>query len=79
LAWTKDGRSLVFGRKKTGSADGWEVMRVPANGGEAVFTGLEVTGLLSLDLSPDGSRIAFDGTAYSLSEPGPRKNSEQRK
>jgi hypothetical protein len=68
VAWTGDGRHIVFGRKIPGNNDQWRVMRVAVAGGEPEFTGLEVTGLLYLDVSPDGSRIAFDGIGYTLSE-----------
>jgi hypothetical protein len=68
VAWTADGRYIVFGKKAPGNNDQWRVMRVAAEGGEPEFTGLEVTGLLYLAVSPDGSRIAFDGMGYTVSE-----------
>jgi Tol biopolymer transport system component len=66
VTWTSDGSSLVFAKLKPNSGDNWQIMQTPATGGEVVFTGLEVTRLWYFDLSPDGSRIAFDGTGYSL-------------
>jgi Tol biopolymer transport system component len=42
------------------SNDRWRIMRIPADGGSAEFTGLEVDRLRNFDLSPDGSRIAFE-------------------
>ena len=68
-SWTPDGSHLVFAKRGSATNDEWQIMQVPSKGGPAVFTGLTVTGLGLFDLSPDGSRIAFDGTGYSLSPP----------
>ncbi len=46
--------------------------------GEPAFTGLEVTGLRAIDVSPDGSRIAFDGIGYSLSAPADPENEKPK-
>jgi Tol biopolymer transport system component len=60
VAWTKDGRTILFTRL---ISDGWQLMRVSADGGTAEFTGLAGKGITAIDLNPDGSRIAFnDGT-----------------
>jgi hypothetical protein len=40
-----------------------------------MFTGLEVTGLTSFDLSPDGSKIVFDGTEHKILKPAPAEPS----
>jgi hypothetical protein len=77
VAWTSDGRSVLFTQLKPNSADTWLLMQKPANGGEAVFTGLEITGLTYLDVSKDGARIAFDATAYSLSPAGALNDASQ--
>jgi Tol biopolymer transport system component len=59
LAWTKDGRGIVFATA-TGSPNGdWQIMRIGVDGGKPEFTGLTVKALNTFDLSPDGSRIAF--------------------
>jgi Tol biopolymer transport system component len=65
LQWTKDG-SILFAKSEDGAK--WRIMRFSA-GGELSFTGLEVTRLTHFDLSPDGSRIAFDGTSYTIRPP----------
>ena len=65
LAWTKDGRSILFGKR--GNTDDWQIMKISADGGKEQFTGLRVKGLQSISLSPDGSRLAFDGSAPSVS------------
>ena len=77
MTWTSDGRSIVFANLKPNSIDTWQLMQIPAQGGAAVFTGLEVMGLAYLDISPDGSRIAFDGMAYNLSAAGAAKSAEK--
>ncbi len=63
VAWSKDGRSVFFPRN---IADGWELMRIPAAGGKPESTGLTGSRMNCMDLSPDGSRIAFgDGAGGS--------------
>jgi Tol biopolymer transport system component len=57
VAWTKDGRTILF---TSLSSDGWQLMRVSARGDTPEFTGLSGKGLTAIDLSPDGSRIAFN-------------------
>jgi len=67
LQWTKDGRSILFAKSQDGLR--WQIMRLGPGGDPPAFTGLEVTGLTYFDLSPDGSRIAFDGTSYAIRPP----------
>jgi hypothetical protein len=58
ILWTTGGKAIQF--KALGkTADSWQIMRLPADGGNPEFTGLEVNGLLWFDLNPDGSRMAF--------------------
>lgn len=66
--WTPDGQSVLFFQ---GDHTDWQMMRVSAAGGEPEFAGLasksvrsaipipELIFPLSLDLSPDGNRLAF--------------------
>ena len=61
LSWTKDGRTILFAISDAN--DRWKIMHIPAVGGKAEFTGLEVARLRNFDLSPDGSRIAFEVAA----------------
>jgi hypothetical protein len=79
LAWTTDNRSLIFASLRPDGTDTYRIMRIPATGGEPKFTGLEVTGVRTIEVSPDGSRIAFDGTAYNLSQPGELTEAEKQK
>jgi Tol biopolymer transport system component len=63
VAWSKDGRSILFAANpKPGSRD-WRIMRIGIEGGTPEFTGLLVKDLSTFDLSPDGTRIAFSKTA----------------
>ena len=58
LSWTRDSRSIVFPERHE---DKWRIMRIPAEGGNPVYTGMEVVGarqLPSFEFSPDGT-IAF--------------------
>jgi WD40 repeat protein len=58
LAWSKDGRSILFG----GTVDGnWGLMRIAVTGGKPEFAGLAGKGaqlVHRISLSPNGSRIA---------------------
>jgi Tol biopolymer transport system component len=58
MALTKDGRWIIFEESRD---DKWRLMRLPIEGGKPEFTGMEIeaTRNQNLDLSPDGSRIAF--------------------
>jgi Tol biopolymer transport system component len=57
LAWTPDGRNLLFVRPA--GADAQELWSVPAAGGEARKTGISMSGIKSPALQPGGSRIVF--------------------
>ena len=58
IAWTPDGRYLLFGRKIGGSKI--ELWRIPAEGGEPQNTGLAFDGWdVDIRMHPDGRRIAF--------------------
>ena len=60
LARSKDSRAILFVQPSPVSQDNWRIMRIPAEGGAPEVTGFEVAGqVLSMDQSPDGSRIAF--------------------
>ena len=70
FAWTPDSQSILF--IESNQRGVWRLMRIAAKGGDAVFDGLESAtaitdksvppmqgGVLSLTVSPDGSRVAF--------------------
>jgi hypothetical protein len=71
LRWTPDGQSLLFIKGHGGPT--WQMMRIPATGGAAIFDGLdsanftgtvplptyEVANLANFDVSPDGNRVVF--------------------
>jgi len=57
IAWTRDGRTVLFTRA---TPDGWQLMRIPAEGGKPEFTGLAGRGQPFFDLNADGSRIVFN-------------------
>jgi Tol biopolymer transport system component len=68
--WTKDSRAFLFGEPIDGGSTAnatFRIMRIPAEGGKAEFTGLTVPRLNGFDLNPDGSRIVFATTANSPS------------
>jgi Tol biopolymer transport system component len=57
---TKDGRWIVFAKRN--KQENWQLWRMPVEGGRPEDMGVELDSSLmerSLDLSPDGSQIAF--------------------
>jgi Tol biopolymer transport system component len=58
LAWTPDGRYLVFGTSPTLNQKS-EVWRVPVEGGSFQNVGISMDLLADLRMNPDGKRIAF--------------------
>jgi Tol biopolymer transport system component len=67
VAWTRDGGNVLFSTPVERSSKHWQVMTVPASGGTAVFTGVEVNDRdqLLIALSPDGSQLAISGKGTS--------------
>ncbi len=60
LAWTPDGRYLLFGKARSGDEDQTvELWRIPVEGGEPRNLGLAMPNLRDLRIHPDGQRIAF--------------------
>jgi Tol biopolymer transport system component len=57
LAWSADSRHVYFVRTKNGA--GSQLWRVPAVGGAAEYVGLSAKALRHIDLSADGSHVAF--------------------
>jgi Tol biopolymer transport system component len=58
LAWTPDGRHLLFGKWKDEATELW---RIPVEGGEPENLGLAMGRIEHLSIHPDGRRIAFTG------------------
>jgi Tol biopolymer transport system component len=59
IAWTADGKNILYGKLQDGSQDVMELWGVPAAGGEPQKLGLTMTLLMHLRVSPDGKNIAF--------------------
>lgn len=69
IEWIPDGSEILFGA----GAREWRVMRVPASGGPARFTGLVTTGLrhdaaVDPNADPQAPRIAFSDGKSSIKE-----------
>ena len=60
LAWTADGRYVIFGIHRPGQPGPLELWRVPVEEGEPQKL-LEMDGLSDIRVHPDGRRIAFTG------------------
>jgi len=56
LDWSPDGRYIYFPKR---SPEGWELWRVPAQGGEAENLQLKMSGFINLNIHPDGRQIVF--------------------
>lgn len=63
VAWSKDGRSILFASNDGDGNGDWHIMRLGIERGKAELTGLNVKALSTFDLSPDGSRLAFSTLA----------------
>ena len=66
-AWSPDDRFVYLLRKSDRTAD-YELFRMPATGGAEVSTGLKLPDLRDIDISPDGTRIAFSIGAVTYPE-----------
>ena len=62
IAWTRDGRYLLYGRNRDDSEDMVELWRIPANGGESQKLDLAMSNLMHMRVHPDGRGIAFTGS-----------------
>lgn len=63
-AWTRDGRSILFVQPEGRNSAVGRMMRIPAQGGQPEFTGIRAEGLQDIDLSPDGSKIAYSSRTH---------------
>ena len=67
-AWTPDSRYVAFLKGVKGKDRQWQLWRVPVEGGEPKWLGLNVAGQLtgSLRFHPDGRRVAIDDIRVNL-------------
>jgi len=65
LTWTRDGRAILFAQRNN---DNVRIMRVPAEGGQPEYTGISANALQTFDLSPDGTRIAYEARSNNEAE-----------
>jgi len=63
-AWTRDGRFILFVQPEGKNSAVGRMMRIPADGGQPEFTGISAQGLQDLDLSQDGSKIAYSARSH---------------
>ena len=56
LDWSPDGRYIYFPKR---IPEGWELWRVPVQGGDAENLKLKMNGFINLNIHPDGQRITF--------------------
>ena len=59
VAWTPDGRHVLFGRHTASQQEITELWRIPAEGGEPQRLELAMENLVDLRVHPDGRRLAF--------------------
>ena len=70
-AWTTDGRQILYGLRHYNAStrrSTYELMRIPAEGGESQKLGLTMQNLNEVRLHPDGQRLALSVTGVSPSE-----------
>jgi Tol biopolymer transport system component len=59
VTWSADGKYILFSDKEPGQ-DGWELCRIPAEGGESRKLGLEIKkGFDNLSVHPNNRTIAY--------------------
>jgi len=71
LVWSRDGRWIYLATsvgRETAADDVFRIMRVSPGGGTPEYTGLEVKGLETFDVSPDGTRVAYSGNSEGSAE-----------
>lgn len=59
IAWTKDGKFILYGLLRRGSKNIYDIWRVPSGGGEAQKLELGMVNLMHLRVHPDGRRVVF--------------------
>jgi Tol biopolymer transport system component len=59
LAWTKDGKYILYSKIRGESKDIYDLLRIPAAGGAAEKLDLAMRRLMHVKVHPDGRRIAF--------------------
>ncbi|MCK4337312.1 MAG: PD40 domain-containing protein, partial [Candidatus Aminicenantes bacterium] len=66
LAWTPDGRYVLFSKQRPEPDSKWELWRIHAEGGKPQKLGLAMLGFDSLSVHPDGQRIAFSSSGFKM-------------
>jgi TolB protein len=56
LDWSPDGRYIYFPKR---TPEGWELWRIPVQGGDAENLKLKMSQFINLNIHPDGQRITF--------------------
>jgi Tol biopolymer transport system component len=59
IAWTRDGKHILYSKLRDGSKDMYDLWRIPASGGESEKLDVSMRLLMHLRVHPDGRRIAF--------------------
>jgi len=68
--WSKDGKYIIFPYPKhlRQEAREWNLMRIPFEGGESILIEMNIHGVVSPSLHPDGRTLSFWSAGYSLPE-----------
>jgi len=59
IAWTRDGKFILYGQLRKGSKDTYDIWRVPSAGGDAQKLEVGMVNLMHLRIHPDGRRVVF--------------------
>jgi len=62
IAWTRDGKYVLYSKLREKTKDLYDVWRIPADGGEPQRLDLSMSYLMHMRVHPDGRQIAFTGS-----------------
>jgi Tol biopolymer transport system component len=74
VTWSADGKYIIFSKKEPGH-EGWELCRIPVDGGEPQTLGLEIENrFANLSAHPNGRKIAYSTSDQTTAEFWEMKN-----
>ena len=62
IAWTADGRHILFSRRGEGENRGWSLCRISVDGGEPQDLGMNMQFISWVSASPDGKHVTFSSS-----------------
>src|SRR4030043_526405 len=62
IAWTRDGKYILYSKLREKTKDVYDVWRIPADGGEPQRLDLSMSYLMHMRVHPDSRQIVFTGS-----------------